>query len=41
MFFEPGSSFKVVTASAALENKLLTPETMIDCKGGSFNPYGI
>ena len=38
--FEPGSAFKIVTASAALEHGLVTPETMIDCEGGSFNPYG-
>lgn len=38
--FEPGSSFKIVTASAALEHGLITPQTVIDCEGGSFNPYG-
>lgn len=38
--FEPGSSFKIVTASAALENGLVNTETMINCEGGSFNPYG-
>ncbi|HPO13048.1 MAG TPA: penicillin-binding protein [Candidatus Hydrogenedentes bacterium] len=38
--FEPGSSFKIVTASAALEQGIITPETMINCENGSFNPYG-
>jgi len=38
--FEPGSSFKIVTASAALEQGLVTTETRIDCENGAFNPYG-
>lgn len=38
--FEPGSSFKIVTAAAALEHGLITPEEEIDCMGGRFNPYG-
>ncbi|MFP4501580.1 MAG: penicillin-binding protein [Candidatus Hydrogenedentota bacterium] len=38
--FEPGSAFKLVVASAALEHGIVTPETEIDCEGGSFNPYG-
>ena len=32
--YEPGSTFKTVTASAALEERLLTPETLIDCAPG-------
>jgi cell division protein FtsI (penicillin-binding protein 3) len=32
--YEPGSTFKTVTASAALEEKVLTPETPIDCAPG-------
>jgi len=32
--YEPGSTFKVVTVSAALEEKLMTPETLIDTNPG-------
>jgi cell division protein FtsI (penicillin-binding protein 3) len=32
--FEPGSVFKVITLSAALETTSLTPESMINCHGG-------
>jgi cell division protein FtsI (penicillin-binding protein 3) len=32
--YEPGSTFKTVTASAAIEEKVLTPETFIDCAPG-------
>lgn len=38
--FEPGSVFKIVAASAALEHGIVTPETLIDCEDGGFNPYG-
>ncbi len=38
--FEPGSAFKIVTASAALELGLVEPDDPIDCMGGRFNPYG-
>ncbi len=38
--FEPGSAFKIVAASAAIELGLVTPSDLIDCEGGSFNPYG-
>jgi len=38
--FEPGSAFKIVPAAAALEHGLITPQTIIDTEGGSFNPYG-
>ena len=32
--YEPGSTFKIVTASAALDEGVLTPETLIDCAPG-------
>lgn len=32
--YEPGSTFKVVTASAAIEEKLMPVDTMIDVQGG-------
>ncbi len=38
--FEPGSVFKVVTLSAALETTRLRPETMIDCGRGSITLFG-
>jgi cell division protein FtsI (penicillin-binding protein 3) len=38
--FEPGSVFKVITLSAALETTNLTPETPINCNGGKITLYG-
>ena len=38
--FEPGSVFKVVTVSAALETTQLTPASLFDCSNGSFPQYG-
>lgn len=38
--FEPGSVFKVVTVSAALETTRLTPETMINCGNGVTKLFG-
>lgn len=32
--YEPGSTFKLVTASAALQEKVVTPEELIDTQGG-------
>ena len=32
--FEPGSIFKLVPYAAALEEKKITPETLLDCGGG-------
>jgi len=33
--FEPGSTFKIVTVSAALEEKLTNPQEVINCQNGS------
>lgn len=33
--FEPGSTFKIVTAAAAIEEGIVTPSAMIDCGDGS------
>jgi cell division protein FtsI (penicillin-binding protein 3) len=37
--FEPGSVFKVVTLTAALETTNLTPDSPINCYGGAFHFY--
>jgi len=34
-YYEPGSTFKIVTASAAFEEKAITPDTLIDASAGS------
>jgi cell division protein FtsI (penicillin-binding protein 3) len=48
--FEPGSIFKLVTYSAALEEHIITPDSKIDCGGGEIriadrivhdHPYGV
>jgi cell division protein FtsI (penicillin-binding protein 3) len=38
--FEPGSVFKVITLSAALETTNLRPETMINCGNGTITLFG-
>ncbi len=38
--FEPGSVFKVVTLSAALETTTLTPDTIINCGNGVITLFG-
>ena len=38
--FEPGSVFKVITLSAALETTSLRPETPINCGNGSITLFG-
>ena len=37
--FEPGSVFKIVTISAALETTRLTPDTIINCGNGSMKIF--
>ncbi|SRR5579871_297693 len=38
--YEPGSTMKIVTLSAALEEGLTTPEERIDCQMGAINVFG-
>ena len=38
--FEPGSVFKIITLSAALETTTLRPESPINCGGGTLNLFG-
>jgi cell division protein FtsI (penicillin-binding protein 3) len=38
--YEPGSTFKLVTYSAALEEKVTNPQQMIDCQGGKIELAG-
>ncbi|MGI9106773.1 MAG: penicillin-binding protein [Pyrinomonadaceae bacterium] len=38
--YEPGSTFKVVAYSAAIEEKLARPTDLIDCQMGSINLFG-
>ncbi len=38
--FEPGSVFKVITLSTALETTRLRPETVINCGGGKLTLFG-
>jgi cell division protein FtsI (penicillin-binding protein 3) len=39
--YEPGSVFKTVTYSAAIEQKVVKPEDMVDCQGGSITVFGM
>jgi cell division protein FtsI (penicillin-binding protein 3) len=39
--YEPGSTFKVVTAAAGLEERLVTPSQMIDCGDGAITIQNI
>ena len=38
--YEPGSTFKIVAFSAALEEKLVRPDDTIDCQMGSITVFG-
>ncbi len=38
--FEPGSTFKVITAAAALEANLVDPSDVFDCENGGMNVKG-
>ncbi len=38
--YEPGSTFKLVTYAAALDQHLVTPDTVIDCQGGQIDLFG-
>jgi len=38
--YEPGSTFKLMTYSAALEAHVTTPDDIIDCQGGQINLAG-
>ncbi|HWZ12591.1 MAG TPA: penicillin-binding protein [Acidobacteriaceae bacterium] len=38
--YEPGSTFKLVTYSAALEEKVTTPDSVIDCQNGAITIFG-
>ena len=38
--FEPGSIFKIITAAAALQEKVVSPDEIIDCGGGGIDIGG-
>ena len=38
--YEPGSTFKLVTYSAALDGAGVEPTDMVDCQGGAMTMYG-
>ena len=39
--YEPGSVFKVVTYSAAIDQHVVTPEDKVDCQHGSIDVFGM
>lgn len=38
--YEPGSTFKLVTYAAGLQDHVITPDTMINCEGGQISLFG-
>src|SRR6202000_3280356 len=38
--YEPGSTFKLVTYSAALDGAGVQPNDIVDCQGGTLTMYG-
>lgn len=38
--YEPGSTLKIITAAAALEEKVVSPDEMIDCEEGAYRIAG-
>ena len=38
--YEPGSTFKLVTYSAALDGAGVQPTDIVDCQGGAMTMYG-
>jgi cell division protein FtsI (penicillin-binding protein 3) len=38
--YEPGSTFKLVTYSAAMDSVGVQPTDLVDCQGGAFTMYG-
>jgi cell division protein FtsI (penicillin-binding protein 3) len=38
--YEPGSVFKLVAYSAALEQHVVTPDSIVDCQGGAMTLFG-
>ncbi len=39
-YYEPGSTFKIVTAAAAIEEGLITSDELIDCEDGAYRVKG-
>jgi cell division protein FtsI (penicillin-binding protein 3) len=38
--YEPGSTFKLVTYSAAIDGAAVQPDDLVDCQGGAMTMYG-